>query len=614
MLEELLPYFERELGHLRLLAFEFAERYPKVARRLQLDRDQCEDPHVERLLEAFAFLAARIHRKLDGDFPEVAQAFMQVLYPHFLRPVPSATLLQLLPDTREPGIEGRYRVPRRSPVFAPPVQGVACQFRTCCDTDIWPMKVEQVRLECTRNPDRATAQGSCAALLVLELATLARIPVPSLGLDRIRFFLDGPPQLMALLFEALLFRLQEIHLTEGGDHPVWHACLPPRCVRPVGFDRDEALFETDARTFPGFQLLMEYFAFPDKFMFFDLTGLDTLDWSRCRDRFRLEFPLSAFGNTERHHRLQQTLNPGHFKLGCVPVVNLFEHPGAPIHLDHRLLSYPVVADNLGSDAFEVHAIDSVHWVLESAGTFQEVLPFFSLRQGAGDMPGRFFWHATREASRRRNDRGTDLELSLVDLDFQPIRPEVETLSLRLTCTNRDLPGMIPFGGGGSPEDFSLPSHSVIRHAHPLRKPTPSLRPSSRRGLLWRLVSHLSLNHLSLASQGPQALREALSLYNFTDSPVAGRQIQGLVDLKARPVTARLPGQAWAFMVRGAEVEATLDESHFVGGNPFLFGSVLERFLAYACPPNSFVAFTLHSLQQKGEIARWAPRTGDNPWT
>ena len=596
MLEELLPYYERELAALRGLAAEFAERYPKVARRLQIDPDHCEDPHVERLLEAFAFLAARIHRRLDDDFPEIAEAFLQVLHPHFLRPMPAATILQLRPGE---GLSGRARVPRHTPLLSPRIHGRSCQFRTCNEVDLWPLAVASARLEL------AQASGHKAEL-ILELATRGGPPLAALGLDRLRFFLDGDPALMHLLYELLCFRLREVRASGGGSGSGRDAVLPASRLRPCGFGPDEAMTELDPRSFPGFRLLAEHFAFPEKFMFVELEGLDAPELAACGDRLQLRFLLSSWGPGERYLRLLQTLSAGNFKLGCVAAVNLFRHSAAPVRIDHGRVSYPVTADNRDGGTFEVHSVDAVTRVV--AGSAQEIPPFYSIRHGDQGRPSPFYWYATREPSRRPHDPGTEVELTLCDLDFRPVRPETELLSVQLTCSDRDLPELIPFHGG----EFQVPGQPAVASARALRKPSPALRAPAKRGLQWRLVSHLALDHLAMAALGPQALRETLEVYNFTGSKAVARMIQGIAGLTARPATTRLPGRAFAAFVRGAEVTLTLDESGYVGSNLFLFATVLERFLALACPPNSFVQMRLCTLQQEGEVARWPPRSGETP--
>lgn len=615
MLEELLPYYERELTYLRELSGEFAQRYPKIARRLSLEGDQSEDPHVERIIEAFAFLTARIHRKLDDEFPEITEAFMQVLYPHYIRPFPSCTILQLETDPHKTEIASRYTIPRHHPAVSPSIGGMSCRFRTCYDVDLYPLTLREATLRQTQGSEylRRIAPNAAAAI-TLEFETQGALPLAQLKLDKLRFFLDGDPALMHLLYELLTVRAIAVRITDGTENPASIATLPPSVLRPVGFAPNESLLDYDERSFIGYRLLSEYFAFPDKFLFVDLCELDIPAVHHPGTRLQVHIFLSAFPDTERHNRLAQMLSANNFRMGCTPVINLFPHAAEPVRVSHQKATYPVVADGRRPLAFEVVSIESVTSVEKGNGQerFYEVPSFYSIQHHAREEKQRCFWYATREASVREFDKGTDLQLSFVDLDFTPQRPDFEVLSLNLTCSNRDLPAQLPFGGSGTGThtDFTLPQISVVKRARPLRKPTPALRPPSKRGLQWRLISHLSLNHLSIVSQGKDALQEMLTLYNFTQSQSASRQIQGISAIHSQPATTRVTGKHFTGFVRGMDLTLTLDEQAFVGAGMVLFGSVMERFFALYCGPNSFTRLTLRSEQQEQEIARWPARTGE----
>lgn len=617
MLEDLLPYYERELTYLRELSGEFAQRYPKIARRLSLEGDQSEDPHVERIIEAFAFLTARIHRKLDDEFPEITEAFMQVLYPHYTRPFPSCTILQFETDAQKAEIAARYTIPRHHPVISPPVNGMSCRFRTCYDVDLYPLALREATIQLAQGSEhlRRIAPDAAAAI-TLDFETQDAVPVAQLGLDRLRFFLDGEPALMHLLYELLVMRAAGVRVTSGDDNPSWGIELPGGALRPVGFDASESLLDYDERSFIGYRLLSEYFAFADKFLFVDLCGLGEAAGQHQGTRLRVQILLAAFPDTERHHRLAQTLSPHNFRMGCTPVINLFPHAAEPIRISHQKTTYPVVVDGRRPLAYEVVAISSVTSVEKSGSggqdRFHEVPPFYSIQHHAREERQRCFWYATREASVREFDKGTDLALSFVDLEFTPHRPEYEVLSLNLLCSNRDLPSQLPFGGStsGTHTDFSLPQISIVKRARPLRKPTSPLRPPAKRGLQWRLISHLSLNHLSIVSQGKEALQEMLTLYNMTGSQSAARQIQGIVSIDSQPGMTRVSGKHFTGFVRGLDLTLTLDEQAFVGAGMVLFGAILERFFALYCGPNSFTRLTLRSEQHEQEIAKWPARTGE----
>lgn len=609
MLDELLPFYERELGFLRDLSGEFAQRYPKIARRLYLEGDQSEDPHVERLLEGFAFLAARVHRKLDDEFPEITEAFLDLLHPLYLRPSPSAAILQLELDPNKPEVQGRYTVPRHYQVLSPEVQTVRCRFRTTLRTDLWPISITGVKVELAQSSEALRRTGAAAAITV-DLKTHGQLPWGTLGLDRLRFFLDGDTPMAALLYELLCFHSVGVKVSDGREDPARSITLPASRLRPVGFEPDESLFGDDLRIFDGFRLLQEYFLYPDKFLFVELDGLDAAVLQHDRDQLRIQFLLDRFGDGEAHHRLIDRIGPDTLRLGCVPIVNLFAHAAEPIRVTHRQDRYPVTPDARRPMAYEVHSIDRVVRAEREgdAERAMDVPAFYStgLRE-PGDQ--RFFWVSHRKPSAKALDRGTDMELCLVDLGFQPVAPEQEVLSIDLTCSNRDLPEQIPFGGNSKQGDFTVPQLAAVKRARLLRKASSSQRAPLRRGLQWRLISHLSLNHLSLLTQNLGPLREALGLYNFTGSQALGRQVQGIHSLSTRVTTARLRGPGLPVFARGLEVSVTFDETAYVGANLLLFAGVLERFLSSFAPPNSFLAFKLQTLQHPDEVVAWPPRAG-----
>jgi len=325
----------------------------------------------------------------------------------------------------------------------------------------------------------------------------------------------------------------------------------------------------------------------------------------------IQFFLESYSDSERYARLQQTLSPANFKLGCTPVINLFNQAAEPIRISHEQSTYPVIPDNRQPLASEVINIESVTRA-EKVGRHESselVPPFYSIQHADADRSHKYFWYATRERSTRDGDKGTEVELALADLNFTPARPDAEVLSLNLLCSNRDLPEQIPFGGSNS--DFSLPNHSIVQRVKLLRKPTPSLRAPAKRGLQWRLISHLTLNHLSLAANGENALKEMLTLYNYTDSAAVGRQIQGIVGIDSRSATTRVSSRSYSGFVRGTEIDLTLDETYFVGSGLYLFTSVLERFFAMYCSPNHFSRLRLFTKQQEDVVFAWKARAGES---
>jgi type VI secretion system protein ImpG len=396
----------------------------------------------------------------------------------------------------------------------------------------------------------------------------------------------------------------EIRPRGGGGRPP--IALGAGALKAVGFERDESLLPESPRSFAGYRLLQEYFAFPEKFLFFDVKGLDRAVAASFPPAFDLVFSL------RREFPQEKGVNAQTFRLHCAPIVNLFSHVAEPIRVTHLQAEYRVIPDVGRQTALEVHSVEEVSSTRPDEANPTVYEPFYSVRHAAAGEEAKTFWHATRRLSGRKDDDGTEVYLTLVDLGFRPSVPDVETLTVRTVCSNRDLPARLPFGSSTRGADFELEGAGVFTAIRCLRKPTATLRTPLRRGTQWRLISHLSLNYLSLVegeTGGPEALQEILKLYDFADSSVTRQQISGLTRVAARRVL-RPVGSASAGFVRGLEVSVELDEAQFIGAGVYLFASVLERFLGLYASVNSFSQLVASTRQREGTLKRWPPRAGE----
>jgi type VI secretion system protein ImpG len=606
MLDELLPYYENELTSLRSLSKEFAARYPKIAARLSLEGDVCEDPHVERLIESFAFIASRIHKKLDDDFPQITEALLSVLYPHYLRPVPSMSIAQLAPA---PGAEltAMQPVPRRTQLLTRAIQGLPVRYRTCYPVEVWPLKIAEASFESVERSAFAVRSVDVAASVRIRLEVVGKTTFAALDPRRLRFYLDGESPLVHALHELLLNSVESVTaVSPEGTPAVAQQRLPDDCIQSVGFGIDEGLLDYDPRSFLGYRLLQEYFTLPEKFLFIDITGLDL---KRFDAAVELRIALRSFGRPERIVRMEQAVGRDTFRLNCTPIVNLFTQQAEPIRVTQELSQYPVLPDVRRPLGLEVYSIDRVQRLTRSgessAGT--EFLPFFSTRHGLGGDDSGCYWYAQRLPSARPNDDGTEVAIALVDRQMDPHVPAVETLSIALTCTNRDLPALLPFGGEES--TLQVEEGGVIARARLLKKPTPTWRAPMRMANQWRLISHLSLNHLSIVEGGRDALLEILSLYNFADSATLRKQIAGIVEVRSHPSLSRVGKAPRQSFVRGTEIELTFDEEQYVGSGAYLLARVLDLFFGLYCTANSYTRLTAHSVQREDPLAAFAPRAG-----
>jgi type VI secretion system protein ImpG len=361
------------------------------------------------------------------------------------------------------------------------------------------------------------------------------------------------------------------------------------------------------RSFPGYRLLQEYFTFPDKFFFFDLTGLAEVWPLGFKNRFELVFLLSPFELSERRQILELGVSAKTFRINSTPIINLFSQTAEPILLDQRRYEYPVIPDvrrPLATEVFSVNEVLSVHPHSNEVLNFE---PFYSYRHATLRDKKQTFWLAHRRPSGKSGDEGTEVSLSLVDLSGRPLMPDVDTLTLRITCTNRDLPARLPFGNEAG--DFELLGGAAIKRIVALRKPSNSVRPPSGKAALWRLISHLSLNYLSLVEDGREAIQEILKLYNFTGSAYSEKQIDGITGIGSSRHFARLVSENGVTFARGTRVEMELDEDQFTGGGVFLFASVIEHFLGEYVSLNSFSQLVARSRQRKEVLKEWPPRAG-----
>lgn len=605
----LYPYYEEQLHLLRHDAGQFAREYPAAAGQLLLDDQGSRDPHVERLIEAFALLSARVEKKLDDEFPEITDGMLATLWPHYLAPIPSMGIAQFEADPASPQPAGG-RLPRGSVVRTEPVDGVVCRYRTCYETTLWPIEVVDAAIDFPPLADHFHPPAGAAAVVRLRLRTHGELALADLKLDTLRLCLDGDSALMAALYEHLLNRAVGVEAWTAGDTPQRLGRLSPAALRQVGFAEDEGLLPYPPQSSRAYRLLTELFAFPQKFAFVDITGLAPL-LANASSEVELAIFLS-----EADERLAHEVSRDTFRLGCTPVVNLQEKVCEPIRLDHTRPEYPIVPDAQRREAFEVYSVDSVKGV--DPRTQTDYQPLYGLdHENSWEGPGqaRAYWHARRRPASRAGDGGSDVSLRLTDLDFDAAAPADRSVTVRATCTNRDLPTRLPAG----PTGLRLRSESSqpVRSVSFLRPPTAPVRPPLGKRAYWRLISHLSLNHLSLLEENHSgdALRAMLRLYDFSDRVVdrtgaiaASEMINGLLSVTARRTACRIGTARDGGFCRGVAVDIQVDEENYRDTGAFLFGSVLERFLAEYATVNSFTKLTLRT-KQSGELKVWPPRSG-----
>lgn len=611
MREELLEYYERELAYLRQLGGKFAEKYPRVASRLLLEPDRCDDPHVERLLEGFAFMAARIHLRVDDDFPEVTSGLLGIVAPHYLRPIPSMSVVECQVDPEQGKQTAGQTMPAGTTLVTKRlVDGQPCRFRTAYAVDLWPFTVSECEW---RQPERLSdpvRMPGSVGVLRLQLQCARDVLFSQLNPARLRFHLTGESNVVHTLYELLCRNCVAVLVRNPKQRGGKAVPIPVSKLRAMGFEEEESLLPYPKRSFDGYRLLQEYFTFSEKFLFFELAGLEAIAEAGCAEQAEILFCFSRFERPERNQDLETGVSARTLRLGCTPVVNLYSQVAEPILVTHTKHEYQVIPNARRQEMMEVHSIDEVMAANTSRRESIRLEPLYSYRFQARKDSGRVYWTAVR----RRNEVGerepSTMHLSLVDVDGVLTEPNAEVLTVRCSCSDFDLPSRLPYGLEDG--DFSAEEFPSIRQISALRRPTPSYDPPRAKGQLWRLVSQLSLNYLSLAEEGTAALQEILRLHNFTDSSYLENQIGGIVGLGSRPHFAIMQSVYGNLPARGTRVEIEFDERQFVGGGVYLFANVLDRFLGAYTSINSFCQLAARCSQRKELLGEWAPKAGYKP--
>ena len=618
--ERLLNLYNTELRHLRDMAGEFAREYPKIAGRLALDRDAkevCPDPYVERLLEGFAWLAARVHLKLDAEFPRFTQALLETIYPHYLSPVPSMSVVRFEIDPQQPALAAGVPIPRGTALKSNLGKGerTACIFQTAHEVKLLPLKVLEARYF-TRDVQELNlpAEIGARAAIRLRLQATGGATFDKINLESLTFYTRGADELAAAIYEQIFARKLGLVVQSPSERGKELARMGANQVQRVGFSQEDSLLPPSPRGFEGYRLLREYFALPQRFLFFKLAGLAE-SAKRCKqDQLDLIIPLR-----EQETSLERRVDASCFELFCTPAINLFSKTLDRISLTDGFYEFHVVADRNRTTDFEIFELEAVTGYGANPADEQEIRPFYLAKDTDTAMGAYYTTNRTprmltaneRLSGKKSSYGGTELFLSLVDANSAPYRPDLRELGIKALCTNRHLP--IQMGVGVGRTDFSMGVNAPVTAIRCITGPTLP-KPSLTEGrFFWRLISHLSLNYLTLVDsakgdEGAAGLRELLTLYIEENDRLALRQIEGLLTVKSRPVVRRVTAPGPISFARGLEITLTFDEAAFEGTGVFILGAVLEQFFAKYVSLNSFTE-TVVRTKQRGEIIRWPTRMG-----
>jgi type VI secretion system protein ImpG len=616
----LLRQYDAELRHIREMGAEFARDFPKIAGRLGLEGFACADPYVERLLEGFAFMSARVQLKMDSEFPQLIQNLLEIVYPHFLAPTPSMAIVRFDPDLGEGALSEGYSIPRDTVLRGRVLKGqqTACEYRTAHEVMLWPIELvsakyfsrDSVTVELPRDVRDAHAG------LRLRFRVAPGHAFADLAIENLPIFLQGREELPIALYEQCVAHAHAMLITPGEDTPSWQVLLDKTHMRGIGFDNDQALLPFTTASFQGYRLLSEYFALRERYQFVELTGIGEAI-RRCQSS-EIDITL-LFSSSER--ALSNSVNKNNIGLYCTPAVNLFTKRLDPVQVDHRRSEHHIMPDRTRPLDLEIYRLQKVTGLGADTKHSEEYHPFYSLTDHTTSEHRAYY--AIRRTPRvisttqkkygsRSSYLGTEMYISLVDRDNTPYSTDSQLLAIDAYCTHRDLPLQMPIGVDKT--DFTLEIGAPVQAVRCIVGPTAP-RPSQAHApgeTVWKLLSHLGLNYLSITNEnslrGASALREMLKLYADVRDQAIQKQVDGVVLVDSQPIVRRVPTPGPMTFGRGLELTLTLDEEQFEGVGGFMLATVLEQFFAKYVSINSFTEMVLRTKQRQ-EVYRWPTRIG-----
>lgn len=613
----LLDFYLQELSHVRDSAAEFAARFPKVASRLGMDSTEVSDPYVERLLEGFAFLTARIQLRLNDEFPRFTEQLLDHVAPLVLAPVPSMGVVQFNTAPTDPALRRGVAVPAGLECQSQVAKGqqTPCRFRTAHAITLWPVQIKNI----VHGPFAHELPGAnptalqARSAMQIELQTTGQIPFSSLAMDHLDFYVAAGDELAFRLFDRLVYHQLAVcvRTAPGG---AWQT-LNTGALKAIGFDQTEALLPDRENQFSGLRLLQEFYACPSRFLFFRVGGLRKYVSSNPNHRLEL-----AICFAHPHTEFDRMVQADSLALHCVPVVNLFDHDCDRVVIDPQLHELHVVPKRTQPLDYEVHSILAVKAHGTSASS--AVLPLHQApaalaldcpRYSVHRVPSRLSDKQVREGA-RSSYQGSEVYLGLSQTHLQLQQGKhFQQLAVRAQCTNRDLPLLMPLGQG--PTDLQWPGHLPLKSIRFVRNPSRPRTSPVKGQSAWHLVEHLSSNYLGLipkdGSDSARTLTQLLGLFADPSTPGQLEASRAVHSVHAEPTACRRVVHGRPAVLRGLSVQIELNEEALAGLGLGVFGAVLAQYLARHVSVNSFVAVRVRGMQSARTI-EFEPLAGNRP--
>ena len=580
-IDTLSEYYEYELSHLRSAGSEFACKFPKIARRLDLSGSESSDPHVERLIESFAFLTGKLQKQIDDQFPATASALLDVLCQPLMLPTPSCVIVNFDIDIPRASKSPGFLIPRNTQLHTTSNSGEVCSFSTAHDLQLWPIEITKVAAVQKEHIPSYYARSTFYLKISVKYNGSAGSQTP----EKLRFYINANALLRGKIFSSIFMSEENVLFHKNEQFKF----IPP--ISAIGLEDNESLFPYPTNVHKGFRLLHEYFSFGEKFLGFDVHISKSVD---INGESTIYIPMQ--------YDVSMQLSVKNFSISSVPAVNLFRKISEPLRLEHKQVEYCLVSDFRRYRNHEIYNIEKIIAVDAEKNDEIVVPEFFSCDHGIIPFKEKIFWTARRKKSYIANALGDDIHISFIDMDFNPHFPADKVFYAHTLCTNRHIAEQIPASGTLKTE-ISTPTKNIFC----VERPT-SQKTSIKTGeILWKFVSALSLNSISFNSDGIKKIKEIVGIFaDISISSLRG-EIDAMIDVKCKTKTKRVCNQTWQGFAVGSSIEITFDDSISNFGIPLSL--VISKFLTSYTSINTFTEVIVKSTTKNGILKKWEQHFG-----
>jgi len=597
--EKLLQNYNQELAFIRRLASVFSNKHPGIASQLRLAPDKIDDPHVARLIESFAFQNANIRMIMDQNTKSVSSSILNIIYPQCQLPIPSASIVRINP---KPDLTSSITIPRHTILESKKASNEKCHYITTSKETVRPIHIKNAKIVSQPFfiPKNIAKNKEIDSVLNIEIQPNSNeIQISSMKLNKLRIFLNAPSQYVYSLYELIFNNTVTISIgkTNSDEKPL---ILDKSKIKRVGFSKDENLLIYPDNVSSAYRLLTESFAFPEKFLFFDIDGLSNFDGE--------ELHISLYFNKHQSD-LEKNIDYSCFKLNCTPIINLFPQIAEPIHLDQHQTAYSIIPDARSKNPKKIYSVKSVYALTDDEKKLK-FLPFYGTNHYSNNQDK--FWIINKELipNENKSEYNENVLISFVDLALNPKKIEpsnFDTINVELLCTNGNTPSvetLIPgktlltsFTGEFEQVDF------IVEIPY-----SQAIDPRSDNEANWQMLSHLSLNHMSIADEqnGASALKEILKLYNVKNSVEIQSFINSILKISTKSITKRSPEDHFDVVYKGSEITVECEKTEKL----YFFSSILDHFFRLFVSINSFSELVIKNKTDNKELYRWPAQIGD----